>query len=281
MYCQSGNGGAGTSYSGGGGGGAVYSYNSGGSVVAGSASGVRGGNAASFDSRYDATGGVGTPNGGSAGGATLLTSGTGGLLIIYCDGELNIAYNSVIDSQGVRNTIGTSGITGGSSGGGSVNIFHVAKLTNNGTVTSTGGATGNGSVLGGAGGNGTVTLQQVTLKQNQVRFLNEDSKPIGQMDLGYAIQGAYGKVAKFTAESVYLLPIKTLKLSWKHAHDSVTTEPILEFSKTLDPFVPENPLIFTETLGYRERVEFYVRAKSGEMQTEQGRFEITAEIEGA
>lgn len=296
----SGSGGAGTSYSGGGGGGAVAAYNSANNTLtvtpARGANKNSGGQSVYYTSgsarQVSVIGGAGNPAGDALklsnyGSGNQGSVGTAGLLLIYVDGNVNLDYGSSLTSIGVTNvatysTQSYGNASGGSTGGGSINVFHTGVLINNGDESVKGGEVAAwGNAKGGAGGEGTVTIQQVSVRQNNIRFLNGDSKPIGQMDLGYAIQGAHSNIAKFTAESMYRNPIKNLSLEWEHAHDSLTTEPVLEFSKTLNPFVPENPITFEEVLEYRGRIEFYVRAKSGMMQTEQGRFAITATIEGA
>ena len=101
--------------------------------------------------------------------------GSGGLLVIYAN-ELN--------NQGTISSNGSNGagawcnlpgeykgaVGGGGSGGGSINVFY-RTLSNIGTITANGGAGGDvqncidgnmGCINGGAGGNGTVTLGNVS-----------------------------------------------------------------------------------------------------------------------
>ena len=56
--------------------------------------------------------------------------GTGGLLIIYGN---KINNNNLIESNGVSAIYET--VTGGSSGGGSINLFYNENYNNNGTIT--------------------------------------------------------------------------------------------------------------------------------------------------
>ncbi|MDQ0177730.1 hypothetical protein [Bacillus chungangensis] len=256
---RSGSGAQGTSYSGGSGGGGAYG-------------------------NFNRTGKDGNGNGGSGGsgdgggqGAGNPPNGTGGLLIIYCDGSVNIDYNSRIESRGSDSPF-INQAKGGSSGGGSINIFHRGDIITNGKYDVTSPSPG---YYGGRGGNGTVTVQKIEIALNKINILNEASKPVSSLDLGYSIQGSYGKTAVFEAENLYQQHITNLTIQWDYADDSPTQEPVLEISKTNDPFVPENPLVFEETLWYRERVKFYVRGKSGILQTETGKFVITATVEGA
>lgn len=72
-------------------------------------------------------------------------SGTGGLMVLYANVIIN---NSNISANGVRGT--ESIVAGGSSGGGSINIFFKDNYENNGVIEAKGGA--------GNGGNGTVTV---------------------------------------------------------------------------------------------------------------------------
>ena len=170
---ESGSGSAGTSYSGGSGGGGasvtrnwsyIYPYilmdaeKNGGyggqGFVSGSGS-VRGGS------------GAGNPGGTCFKETNCSTgqNGTGGLLIIYANKYEN---KGTINAKGYNGGSGTLG--GGSSGGGSINIFTNQNIIddNKGIVNISGGAAV-GTTKGGAGGNGTVTytqFQPVTINSN-------------------------------------------------------------------------------------------------------------------
>ena len=127
-------GGTGTSYSGGTGGGG-HRRDSGASN--GSSEGGPGG-LCSGGECYSGGRGAGNPRG-----------GTGGLLIIYANEYTN---NGTLTAKGTSVT----DYNGGSSGGGTINIFYKTK-TSNGTTNVTGGST-----YGGAGGNGTVTYTEIS-----------------------------------------------------------------------------------------------------------------------
>ena len=170
---ESGSGSAGTSYSGGSGGGGasvtrnwsyIYPYilmdaeKNGGyggqGFVSGSGS-VRGGS------------GAGNPGGTCFKETNCSTgqNGTGGLLIIYANKYEN---KGTINAKGYNGGSGTLG--GGSSGGGSINIFTNQSIIgdNKGIVNISGGAAV-GTTKGGAGGTGTITytqLQPVTITSN-------------------------------------------------------------------------------------------------------------------
>lgn len=134
---KGGNGAAGTSYSGGSGGGGSNSRSCNGRGGDAAPNGGAGGYAdGCWD--WDAGSGVGNPSGGRKDGDTAyekiaLNSGTGGLLILYVNG--NIINNGSIQSNGTAP--GTS--NGGSSGGGSVNVFRTGNYSGAGTITATGG----------------------------------------------------------------------------------------------------------------------------------------------
>ena len=89
-------------------------------------------------------------------------SGTGGLLIIYSN---FIRNNGSIQSNG-KNNISSFGPPGGSTGGGSINIFYSNSIYQ-GNVTATGGKeTGTYSdfeCYGGAGGNGCITFSKINM----------------------------------------------------------------------------------------------------------------------
>ena len=163
----SGSGSAGTSYSGGSGGGGIDANFRGGSIVAQDAepNGGAGGDAASYrgltrwTSRY-AGGGAGNTGGTGRytySGQTTGTewedgnaeNGTGGLLMLYTNDLYN---NGEISANGMN--AGTGRAAGGSSGGGSINIF--ANI-----IKERGNVTANGGTVGGLGGNGFVTINEL------------------------------------------------------------------------------------------------------------------------
>ena len=179
-------GGRGTSYSGGTGGGGMQ-YHAGYSPTAGSSNGGAGGNSDKNASgtTYGTTGGAGNP-----GGKNGASNGTGGLLIIYADEYDN---NGNITATGARG--GSASISaGGSSGGGSINIFtnqptNIDKLgividekynSILGNTTFSGGASS--SVNGGAGGLGTVNIGGIRNAQYY------DLKEIIQQDIDSYIE---------------------------------------------------------------------------------------------
>jgi len=168
----SGAGARGTSYSGGSGGGGIDANFVGGSIKAQDAeqNGGKGGDAASYRgktrwiTRY-AGGGAG--NTGGTGKYTYsgqntgtdwsdgnAENGTGGLLMIYTNDLYN---NGEITANGMNG--GSGRAPGGSSGGGSINIF--ANL-----IKERGSVTANGGTVGGLGGNGSVTINELGSRLN-------------------------------------------------------------------------------------------------------------------
>lgn len=106
-------------------------------------------------------GGVGTIGG--SGYNMHGKSGTGGLLIIYTE---NLNNNGQIESNGIANgsssqiNEGYYQIPGGSSGGGSINIFYIDTCTTN-AISSGGEATYDWGATSGAGGNGCVSYDKI------------------------------------------------------------------------------------------------------------------------
>lgn len=147
-----GRGGNGTSYSGGtgSGGATTRDYNGAtGDRGSGSGSDIGGpGSAGVSGSSENSSSGVGNPSG-----------GTGGLLVIRAN---LIKNNSNIFSKGSASA-GAS-LTGGGSGGGSINIFYKSKFENIGTIDANGVPcpVGYSSRRGGAGGNGTITIGSIS-----------------------------------------------------------------------------------------------------------------------
>ena len=177
-------GGRGTSYSGGSGSGAANSDGAYGWAVtsgAGSSVGGAGGTGvvgSGNEGGYGqiSMGGTGNPSGSyqtyrEAAVNYVERRGTGGLLILYT----NDLYNEgTISSNGISSS--TAGLSrsygrvdpGGASGGGSVNIFaHEVKNLN--IITAAGGAATTQSSTGGAGGNGTVTINELGSVLNYVK----------------------------------------------------------------------------------------------------------------
>src|SRR5574344_558014 len=183
---QTGGGGTGTSYSGGSGSGASNSDGGGGSYAesaagssvggAGSAGVVHSSNGSGYG--QVSMGGVGNPTGGYnyyrvSPSNYVYNTGTGGLLTLYAsilDNEGTISSNGIGSSTGTLSTTYGRIDSGGSSGGGSVNIFY-GSLTSKGAVTASGGSSvcGYQGACGGAGGAGTVTYTQLVL---EAEYLN-------------------------------------------------------------------------------------------------------------
>jgi hypothetical protein len=90
-------------------------------------------------------------------------------LILIVRGNLKIGPNGSIDSNGSAGNSAfpapaTNQGAGGGSGGGVVYVYYGGTLTNNGTVTATGGNAGSISPiggLGGAGGAGTAIISKL------------------------------------------------------------------------------------------------------------------------
>ncbi len=107
---------------------------------------------------------------GGAGGAG------GGHLVIWCGGDLTIGAGARISADGgdggdgcyTGNSGAGEGAGAGGGGGGFVGVFYAGTLTNNGTITASGGAGGNGNTgsgqqagNGGAGATGITVVQKV------------------------------------------------------------------------------------------------------------------------
>lgn len=168
--------GSGTSYSGGtgSGGGSNHISNTGAGSDVGGAGGYGDRHQRSGTSGALAGGGAGNPTGNYRGDGypyeivytSSIKNGTGGLLTIYSDKIINNGY---IDSDGVGlgNLViktndgnifyGNHVAPGGSSGGGSINIFYKSSIKQ-GTITANGGNSSIGSVIGGAGGTGSISI---------------------------------------------------------------------------------------------------------------------------
>lgn len=165
---------SGYSYGGGAGGGGYHGHNTSFNSI-NSTYPMRGGNGVSHNNNYSESGGIGNPNGtyiiGSVNdnykSSLNAASGVGGRLIIFC----NNCIISNLKAQGVSHlpsiVRGVYLTIGGSSGGGSINIFYTDFLTS--TCNVSGGSyaycdygTGNDKYrhTGGGGGDGTVVSIQ-------------------------------------------------------------------------------------------------------------------------
>ena len=153
----SGSGGAGTSYSGGTGGGGGWNS----SGASGSPNGSSGG--------AGEGGGTGNPGGTSSNSDRKGTNGTGGLLVLYADEYKN---NGKITASGTSGRYRGYG-SGGSSGGGSINIFtnQETGIDQLGIINVMGGSKNEEDNRGGgAGGNGTATATQITLQPTSMVY---------------------------------------------------------------------------------------------------------------
>ena len=127
--------------------------------------GGAGGNAVISD--WISAAGVGNPAGTSSSSAASNVSGTGGLLIIY---SKNMNNNGIIEANGVTSTAAYRG-NGGSSGGGSVNIFVENNYTGSteniianggsGSITMTTTMNTSGNITPGAGGTGSISVGKI------------------------------------------------------------------------------------------------------------------------
>lgn len=183
----------GTSYSGGSGGGAAATDRASSRTAgSGAANGGAGGHGAQGGAATGNSGGSTNGWGQAAGGGQgngpgnnvwshanasvpSQDTGTGGLLILFAS---NLNNKGTIHTNGVAaryTTVskwtGSQGgghkLTGGSSGGGSTNVYY-SMLENRGTITANGGPsqnTGGANWVGGKGGNGSVTLTQIVLEE--------------------------------------------------------------------------------------------------------------------
>ncbi len=153
---SAGSGATGTSFSGGSGGGGSQINVINGSSASGN--GGAGGNGAT------GPGGTGGGGAGNPGGTPNGGQGTGGLLILIVRGNLRIGPNGSITSNGSNGgnaSSPTQGGGGGGSGGGVLYVYYGGTLTNNGTVTASGGTRGTGGNVAGNGGAGTAILSKL------------------------------------------------------------------------------------------------------------------------
>ena len=166
----SGAGAVGTSYSGGpGGGGAQHMYSGSGTAGSGALNGGAGGNANNSGARDgNVGGGAGNPGGAGVGNANSGSNGTGGLLTIYANEIVNQSSGKVTANGAKAGTIksNSNNYAGGSSGGGSINIFYKDSYVNNnstanGGISSAGGVATSGVCGAGAGGVGSITIGSI------------------------------------------------------------------------------------------------------------------------
>ena len=106
--------------------------------------------------------GFGTSCNGSNYSGTKGNNGTGGLLIIFAN---QVNNNSNIESKGSNGggtQMGMYSAGGGASGGGSINIFYKNSIKE-GTITAAGGAFGDSTIVGGNGGDGSITKTKIDI----------------------------------------------------------------------------------------------------------------------
>ena len=214
----SGIGGKGTSFSGGPGGGGIdincYStiYAADGSNTGGEGGAGRGLRYSSgWEYRY-AGGGAGNP-GGNGGGDGLGNQpaykgedGTGGLLVIYTN---NLNSTGIIESNGSNGSRGGRS-EGGSSGGGSINVFYKNEISVTGEIQAKGGNELGTGISGGKGGNGCVSIGNVST--------GEYVSDIEDLKL---------EEIKFDDKSEYNIQIEskpdTAEISWSSSDENIAT----------------------------------------------------------
>ncbi|MBD8922932.1 hypothetical protein EGR52_05840 [bacterium] len=158
----SGHGGIGTSYSGGTGGGGSHGQVYGQNGLENGATGGYGFVEGGRGTAYDTGSGAGNPAGTSKDEFDRYcnfpeSNGTGGLLIIYGN---EIKNNQNILSKGIVGGY-ASWVGGGSSGGGSINLFYKNKYESLGILNANGGIPNGGKWKGGAGGTGSISIGQI------------------------------------------------------------------------------------------------------------------------
>ena len=158
----SGLGGIGTSYSGGTGGGASHGNVSGQNGLENGSTGGYGFTEGGRGTAADAGAGAGNPAGTSKDEFKRecnfpSSNGTGGLLIIYAN---KVKNNQNILSKGIVGGY-ASWVGGGSSGGGSINLFYKNKYESLGILNANGGIPNGGKWKGGAGGTGSISIGQI------------------------------------------------------------------------------------------------------------------------
>lgn len=181
-----------------------------------------------------AGGGAGNP-GGKGGENDLGNSdegtgenGTGGLLIIYANSFENFGK---IESNGSKGGNYYQG-TGGSTGGGSINIFYNTNIKQNGTIQAIGGeavATSNKSIFGGKGGDGTISIGTVESKnyvptKTEIKF-QETEKTLIKVLNSEEVKGKNGEktgdIQEFYASILNDSELKDKK--WSTSNSAVAT----------------------------------------------------------
>lgn len=97
------------------------------------------------------------------------TNGTGGLLTIYANDMVNSGQLTSAGSRGGQNKIADHSTCGGSSGGGSINVFYKNNISGIYNATSVGGTGVTSTSAGGtsgAGGAGSVTFTKIAYSLN-------------------------------------------------------------------------------------------------------------------
>ena len=104
-------------------------------------------------------------------------NGTGGLLVIYAHSIYNNGIVASNGSKGGSVNTGDHNMNGGSSGGGAINIFYKNSFVGKDNCTAKGGEkVENGYGAGGAGGDGSITIGNIstgTFVENTENIKNE------------------------------------------------------------------------------------------------------------
>ena len=185
--------------------------------------------------------------------------GTGGLLIIYGN---KINNNNVIESNGVSAIYATD--TGGSSGGGSINLFYNENYNNNGTISAYGGTATKGYLrTGGAGGTGTITVGSIKIGDYEnidvdgtykIIEIQEDNIELVKILNDESVVGNNQKEVQELIE--YKLPIikrtASGQITWKSSDENIVT---VDQNGTIK-FINSGTAIITCTIKTKTGIEY-------------------------
>ncbi|TVX97977.1 discoidin domain-containing protein [Cohnella terricola] len=100
---------------------------------------------------------------------------------------------------------------------------------------------------------------------------------IKYLDFGTLIAGQSSLDVKIILTNTYPFDVKNLRLFSEHNINGLT----IEFSKTNAPFITESELLYPQTLGFDQTIEFHIRLMVADTANSGGNFDIRVESDPA
>ena len=119
---------------------------------------------------------------------------------------------------------------------------------------------------------------QYDIEKDRIFLLDDKYFRVDHIDMGNVIEGSYSPIKKFFLENMYNTDLTKLEL-WCEPNENTPQGAYLQLSKSKNPFVPEDVLVYNQIIPYRGRVEFYTRIILEDGVKQAGQFDLKVKAE--